>query len=200
MTLAVSAMIGTSRLPRGKWARIYFVASMPSISGICTSIRTRSNGKFCSSVIASRPFEAICTEPHRESYYATYRRALFGYTRYLRLIAHAFPAAIAASSEAVSSGSTITLSLGYFVGNRNREFRTFPGSLVTPIWPPCNSTKLREIVSPSPVPPYLREVSISACEKESKTDLSLSRGIPIPVSRTASRTFILFSPAAAASR
>ena len=40
-----------------------------------------------------------------------------------------------------------------------------PGSLSTPIWPSIISTSRLLIVGPRPVPPYLRVVEASACEK-----------------------------------
>ena len=40
----------------------------------------------------------------------------------------------------------------------------FPGSLSTSIDPSIISTSVLEIASPRPVPPYLRDVELSACE------------------------------------
>src|SRR2546428_296086 len=59
--------------------------------------------------------------------------------------------------------------------------------LSTCMCPSINRTRRREMVNPSPVPPYRREVEESACVKLSKIWLSLSLGIPIPVSATEKR-------------
>ena len=52
------------------------------------------------------------------------------------------------------------------------------------IRPPINSTKRLEMARPRPVPPYLRVVEASACEKLSKMVERRSAGIPMPVSET----------------
>ena len=44
----------------------------------------------------------------------------------------------------------------------NQNVEPDPDSLVTPISPPINSTRLLEIESPRPVPPNLRDVEPSA--------------------------------------
>ena len=59
-----------------------------------------------------------------------------------------------------------------------------PRRLDTVIEPPIMATSCEEMVSPSPVPPYLRVVELSACENDSKIVCSLSGAIPMPVSRT----------------
>ena len=63
-----------------------------------------------------------------------------------------------------------------------------PKELSTPISPPITSVSLREIASPSPVPPYRRVVEASACENDSKSLRWSAASIPIPVSRTSKRT------------
>jgi len=50
--------------------------------------------------------------------------------------------------------------------------------------PPIISTSLEEIESPKPVPPNLRVVDPSACEKASKMTFCFFLRNPIPVSRT----------------
>ena len=64
------------------------------------------------------------------------------------------------------------------------ERAALPGSLSTQIRPPISSTSRDEIVRPSPVPPYLRVVELSACANGSKMALALLGGMPMPVSRT----------------
>ena len=59
-----------------------------------------------------------------------------------------------------------------------------PRVLSAQIRPPINSTKRFEMARPRPVPPYLRVVEASACEKLSKMVDSRSAGMPIPVSET----------------
>ena len=59
-----------------------------------------------------------------------------------------------------------------------------PTVLSAQILPPINSTKRFEMAKPRPVPPYLRVVETSACEKLSKMVARRSAGIPMPVSET----------------
>jgi hypothetical protein len=73
---------------------------------------------------------------------------------------------------AASSGQT----------NRNSEPR--PGSLLTLMLPPIMAASWRQIASPSPAPPNLRLVLLSACEKASKMPACWSGAMPMPVSRT----------------
>ena len=62
-----------------------------------------------------------------------------------------------------------------------------PG-LVTAISPFSSLAISRLIERPRPVPPKRREIEPSACWKASKISLSLSGGIPMPVSETAKST------------
>ena len=48
----------------------------------------------------------------------------------------------------------------------------------------------RLIASPSPVPPYWRDVELSACVKAWNSLPCCSRGMPIPVSRTVTRSVV----------
>jgi len=59
-----------------------------------------------------------------------------------------------------------------------------PGMLSAQIFPPINSTRRFEIAKPRPVPPNLRVMDASACEKLSKIVERRSVGIPMPVSET----------------
>ena len=65
--------------------------------------------------------------------------------------------------------------------------KRLPCPTVESTWisPPSMRAISREIERPRPVPPYLREVVPSACWKASKIRLSLSSGMPTPVSVTA---------------
>ena len=70
-----------------------------------------------------------------------------------------------------------------------------PGSLSTQMRPPIIWTSCREIVNPSPVPPYRRVVPPSAWEKLSKISFCLSFGIPMPVSDSEKSSSTFFSSA-----
>ena len=54
-------------------------------------------------------------------------------------------------------------------GSRTVNVDPLPAVLRTVIVPPMSSQNCLQIVSPSPVPPYLRVVELSACENGSKT-------------------------------
>ncbi|MNN20133.1 hypothetical protein D3C81_1333940 [compost metagenome] len=58
----------------------------------------------------------------------------------------------------------------------------------TPISPPIRSTSRLQMVSPSPVPPYLREVEESAWVKAWNSLLHCSSLRPMPVSMTSKRS------------
>ena len=84
---------------------------------------------------------------------------------------------------------------GRFLGGDGRASRRVnqkvvpsPGTLLTPMSPPINSTSSFEIARPSPVPPYLRVVEESTCEKLLNSRSSRSGGMPMPVSLTSRRT------------
>ncbi len=62
-----------------------------------------------------------------------------------------------------------------------------PGSLSTRISPPIMPTRRWQMVSPNPVPPYLRVVEVSAWEKDSNSRPYCSAVRPMPVSRTLKR-------------
>ncbi len=61
MARAVSATIGTCPPAVRSWSRMTAVASSPLISGICTSIRTRSNDSSTARSAARRPLPTIVT-------------------------------------------------------------------------------------------------------------------------------------------
>ena len=64
-----------------------------------------------------------------------------------------------------------------------------PGLLSKPISPLISSTRHLLILKPMPVPPYVREVELSACMKGIKTRLCACMGIPTPVSSTLTTKF-----------
>ena len=63
------------------------------------------------------------------------------------------------------------------------ELLPWPGSLSTQMRPPIIWTRRIEMVSPSPVPPYLRVVEESAWVKAQRSISVSPAGIPMPVSR-----------------
>ena len=70
----------------------------------------------------------------------------------------------------------------------NQKVEPWPGTLSTPTSPPMSSASLREMASPSPVPPYLRVVEVSACWKLWNRRPRCSSVRPMPVSRTSKRS------------
>ena len=70
----------------------------------------------------------------------------------------------------------------YCAGRYSVNVLPSPSVLCTRISPPSRRAISRLIDRPSPVPPYLRLVEPSACWNASKISLSLSGGIPMPVS------------------
>ena len=66
----------------------------------------------------------------------------------------------------------------------NENALPIPGSLATATLPCISATSRETIASPSPLPPYLREVEESAWVNALNSRWSLSAGIPIPVSVT----------------
>ena len=67
-------------------------------------------------------------------------------------------------------------------GSVTQNVLPLPNWLSTRMSPPCISTRRRVMASPSPVPPYFRVMLPSAWVNFSKIDVSLSAGMPGPVS------------------
>ena len=63
-----------------------------------------------------------------------------------------------------------------------------PGALSNARSPPISRASRRLIASPSPVPPYLRDVELSACVNAPNSRPCCSGGMPMPVSRTLMRS------------
>jgi len=57
-----------------------------------------------------------------------------------------------------------------------------PKRLCAPASPPINCASRRLIASPSPVPPYLRVVELSACSKAVNSRGMFSAVMPMPLS------------------
>ncbi|MNV54969.1 hypothetical protein D3C71_1471850 [compost metagenome] len=69
----------------------------------------------------------------------------------------------------------------------NQKVLPWPGVLSTPTSPPISPASFLEMASPSPVPPYLRVVEVSACSNDRKRRDCCSWVNPIPVSWTSKR-------------
>ena len=74
----------------------------------------------------------------------------------------------------------------------------WPGVLSTQTWPSISSTSFLEMARPSPVPPYLRVVELSAWLNDWNNRSHCSAVIPMPLSRT-QKCSSTCSPASAAS-
>mmetsp|Transcript_95792 Transcript_95792/g.139923 ORF Transcript_95792/g.139923 Transcript_95792/m.139923 type:complete len:214 (+) Transcript_95792:2562-3203(+) len=69
----------------------------------------------------------------------------------------------------------------------NQKTEPLPSLLSTPIVPFISSANCFEIASPSPVPPYVRVVDESTCEKRLNSFFCPSSEMPIPESYTLNR-------------
>ncbi len=69
----------------------------------------------------------------------------------------------------------------------NQNVLPVPSSLATPQSPPMSATSWLLIASPRPVPPYSRDVDVSAWTNGWKIRPSLSGAMPSPVSETSKR-------------
>ena len=165
----------------GLW-RIRWTNPKPSIPGICMSARANLYGLPASLAAKSsaRASSAPCTKVgfifHRPSIPSRIRRFVW-----LSSTTSIFTSR--------NSGGTTLNALVSMTSAMPRDIVKWnllprPGSLSTQIFPPIMATNRAEIVSPRPVPPYFLVVEESAWENESKIDLCLSLGIPIPVSDT----------------
>jgi len=71
--------------------------------------------------------------------------------------------------------------------NSNQNVEPTPSWLSKPIRPPINSTNCLQIANPSPVPPYCRDVELSACVKLLNRRPCASSLMPTPLSWTSNR-------------
>src|SRR5437899_3016420 len=72
-------------------------------------------------------------------------------------------------------------------GSLNVKVEPTPTWLVTPIFPPCNSTNLRQRANPRPVPSCFAAL-VPTCRNSSNTASWSSAAIPTPVSLTDTST------------
>ena len=160
---------------RARRARMAAVASKPSISGICTSMKIASNG---SRSPAPRPPRGRC----RPTVDAMARACRAGATasRWLTALSSAsstrsgsarWPASTALGRRGtrVAAGRPARLRRPAATRCRERERAAAADARSsTPIRPPISATSCAEIARPRPVPPYLRVVEPSACANASK--------------------------------
>ena len=97
------------------------------------------------------------------------------------------PASAAASAtegvEPLPAGTAPSAVLAALArGTMNQNVLPRPGVLSTPISPDISSIRRFEMARPRPVPPYLRAVEASACEKGWNRRWRASGAMPIPVS------------------
>ena len=64
-------------------------------------------------------------------------------------------------------------------GSSTRKVLPVPSVLSTPMLPPMSSASRRLIARPSPLPPYLRVVELSACTNGLKMSSATAFGMPI---------------------
>ena len=93
-------------------------------------------------------------------------------------------------NRCIASGTIVRRSASLPIPTRTvkKNVVPTPGSLSSPISPPIISTNVLLMVSPSPVPPCLRVVDISACVNGWNNLAHCSRVMPGPVSRTVKRS------------
>ncbi len=167
----------------------------PSRASSCPSARRRCRGASASSSSATLPFSAWSTSMlarledaldredvaavvvHEQDLLAR-EVGVRGKRRHVRLGRRLVRAAVLARRRPRRRSST---------GRRSVNVLPSPGALLTSIAPPSRRAISRLMVSPRPVPPYLRLVVPSACWNASKMSFCLSSGMPMPVSCTAKR-------------
>ena len=71
------------------------------------------------------------------------------------------------ASRSCDGGGASAMSLARLIGTENQNVLPSPGWLSNPMVPPIAVTSCREMARPRPVPPNLRVVDESACEKAS---------------------------------
>ena len=161
---AVRAMIGVGgRRCACSNARMARVASSPSMTGICTSMSTRSKGATANRSTASAPLPTnvtVCGESSRKAWTT------------MRLVATSSATRIRSGRLAVTTGCSLAVPparrspLASTAVNVNVLPR--PGSLATVSCPPIIRTRRRQMPRPRPVPPKRLVVDESACVKSSK--------------------------------
>ena len=185
------AVIATMRRGARRWrardSRMPPVASKPPISGIWTSIRTRSKS------LAERRVDRLASVVDDGDHVAALGEQARGHVlvddvvlgqedRGARRTGRRRagpPPPISAASRSRSAPRRRPI-----IGSVKWNVLPAPDSLSTQIRPPIICTSVAEIVRPRPVPPNRRVVEPSAWLNASKMVACLSRGMPMPVSVT----------------
>jgi len=162
------------------------VASMPSITGICMSIRMVSKGCSLAIETASAPSLATTTSWPRR---ARKRVATSWFTR-LSSTSRILRRGKGALSCPPAWRRTSSLPTAT-TASSNQKMLPTPTVLLMPSSPPSFSTICLQIVSPRPVPPYLRLIEASTCENGLNSLASPASSMPIPVSSTSKRSISL---------
>ena len=178
-----STMTGMSR--RTVVSRMALIRSRPPLSGIWKSLSTRSKG-FCMATESSRLRRASSTPAHSWAFMCQARSC----SRYIwRLVALSstirtrFPRTW---SMDVFMLPTLAISrTGRVISNEKRL--PLPGVLSNASDASISSSSRRTMGRPRPVPLKRRVVEASTCSKALKTRSCFSRGMPMPVSLTATR-------------
>ena len=177
---AVSATIGTVAAEPSGRARIARVAPMPSSTGMCRSISTTSKTRCCTACTASCPLAVKCASwPRFSSSAARYCRLTGWSSATSTISARALVPATAASSSGPAGGSTTGTS-----GIWKVKALPAPGLLRTLMSPPISRASVRDISSPSPVPPWRRAGELSPCPKRVNRFFIAASSMPAPVSVT----------------
>ncbi len=86
-----------------------------------------------------------------------------------------------------STGSSRSVAASVWTQIVNQKVLPLPSSLSTPQSPPMSDTSWLLIARPRPVPPYRRDVEVSACTNGWNTCRSICGAMPMPVSETSKR-------------
>ena len=177
VTILSARSAGSSRMCR--------TSEMPSMPGIRTSTMARSNG--CPSSAAARSCASASSPPlavaTRNCHSIACSTSTLRSVSLSSAISTFSPAsdrlAPVAAAPAPPAGSSRAVTV-------NTEPR--PGADSTVSVPPIISASCREITSPSPVPPYLRAVELSACWNGLNSCADTSGAIPMPLSAIVNAT------------
>ena len=180
-------------------ARIWRVASKPSITGICTSMSTASKA-------VARSKESACSPSWASMGVMPTSASMPLATSRLNSLSSTTSTSFPCSMEwyCCVEGAGAASATGAMVCERgkdrvNQKVLPCPGVLVTPTSPPIRCTSWRLIAKPKPVPPYFRVVELSACSNDWNRRCCCSTFKPMPVSRTSKHKCAL-SPRASVAR
>ena len=178
-------VMSSNRVPEISGASLMARARLsPSMSGICMSRIASANGSLLAASCRSfaRASEPLDAPTGRMPRAAVCWRRMFRFVSLSSTMSKRRPA----KRNLISGTTAVRSCFSNLALNQNVE--PLPGVLSTPIWPPIISTSCLEIARPRPVPPYLRVVEPSACEKAWNKYGSPSGAMPMPVSVTVKQT------------